>query len=630
MPTSITGPEVEAAFAAARSPGVVPVGVDGTVVEVPTPYPSPPDWRDRAIYFLLVDRFANPLHPPALPYDSPERVFQGGTLAGVRDQLDYLAGLGIGAIWLSPVLKNCQYRPDSYHGYGIQDFLTVDPRFASDPVSAAADPSLAEQELRALVDAAHAHGIHVILDIVLNHTGDVFAYDVDGITQDRADWRDSPYAVQWRDQIGAARPDWPTPAAAPGGPPRDAVVWPVELQRNEVFRRQGAGGEEGGDFESLKELVTAYEEPDAAGAWGYPVRRSLIRAYQYLIARFDVDGFRIDTLKYVEPDFARTFGNAIREYAQSIGKLNFFTFGEVYDGDEKIARFIGRGTSQDGDIVGVDAALDFPLFFVLPGVAKGMRPPTDLAAMYTHRRAVQRDLVSSHGEASRYFVTFLDNHDQTHRFFHADTGDETRYADQLTLALACLYTLPGIPCIYYGTEQGLHGAGNADTAVREALWGRPGGLDRTHPFSASLARLGALRAAEPTLRYGRTYFRPVSGDGVHFGPSGTAPGVLAFSRILNEEELLVVANTSTTSAWSGEVLVDVTLNPPGSSPELRHSNLDGVVGRVPSTGPGPAITKAQGAVAIEELDGRVTAGPARALPLTLQPMEIQVISRSKT
>jgi hypothetical protein len=457
----------------------------------------------------------------------------------------------------------------------------------------------------------------------------VFAYDVDGVARDGADWRDSPYAVRWRDETGAARADWPTPTTAPGTPPADAVVWPVELQRNEVFRRQGAGGESGGDFASLKELVTAYEEPDAEGGSSFPVRQALIRAYQYLIARFDIDGFRIDTLKYIEPDFARTFGNAVREYALSIGKLNFFTFGEVYDGDEKIARFIGRDTSQDGDIVGVDAALDFPLFFVLPDVAKGMRPPSDLAGMYSHRRAVQRDLVSSHGEASRYFVTFLDNHDQTQRFFHADPGDEQRYAAQLTLGLGCLYCLPGIPCIYYGTEQGLHGAGESDTAVREALWGRPGGLDRSHPCYASLAQLGALRTAEPALRYGRTYFRPVSGDGVHFGPSTTAPGIIAFSRILNEEELLVVANTSTTSAWTGEVIVDRTLNPPDGRHELRHSNTDGVPGQAPSTAPGRAVGKAQGAVVIQEFDGSLSDGPARALPVALQPMEIQVIGRAR-
>ena len=101
--------------------------------------------------------------------------FQGGTFNGIREQLDYLKTLGAGAIWLSPVQKNCQYSP-SYHGYGIQDFLAIEPRFASNPALAKQDPRFVENELRQLVDEAHARGIYIIFDIVLHHAGDVFAY----------------------------------------------------------------------------------------------------------------------------------------------------------------------------------------------------------------------------------------------------------------------------------------------------------------------------------------------------------------------------------------------------------------------------------------------------------------------
>src|SRR6476661_755500 len=171
MPESIWDPELHAATVAARAgqPGTRDLGG-------PKPFPSPGDWRDQWIYQIVLDRFNNPQAPPRFPWDSEVGVFQGGTFNGVRAQLDYLKDLGVGAIWLSPVLKNCQYNPSSYHGYGIQDFLSVDPRFASDPERAKANPLLAEQELRALVDAAHDRGIYVIFDIVLNHVGDVFAY----------------------------------------------------------------------------------------------------------------------------------------------------------------------------------------------------------------------------------------------------------------------------------------------------------------------------------------------------------------------------------------------------------------------------------------------------------------------
>jgi glycosidase len=186
----------------------------------------------------------------------------------------------------------------------------------------------------------------------------------------------------------------------------------------------------------------------------------------------------------------------MREFGLSIGKKNFFTFGEVYDDERRIAQFIGRGAAADGDVVGVDAALDFPLFFVLPGVAKGLIAPRALADMYRMRKQIERDVVSSHGEASHYFVTFLDNHDQRSRFRFSDS----RFDPQTKLGLTCLLTLPGIPCVYYGTEQGLSGMDYADLAVREALWGAPSAFDPTNPFCVTLQQLAALRASEPALR----------------------------------------------------------------------------------------------------------------------------------
>src|SRR6516165_11380500 len=96
----------------------------------------------------------------------------------------------------------------------------------------------------------------------------------------------------------------------------------------------------------------------------------LIRAYQYVIARYDIDGFRIDTLRYLKGDLPRLFGNSVREFALSIGKKNFFTFGEVFDSqaEQDISRFIGRNTNDASDLVGVDAALDYPLFNALKPV----------------------------------------------------------------------------------------------------------------------------------------------------------------------------------------------------------------------------------------------------------------------
>jgi glycosidase len=169
------------------------------------------------------------------------------------------------------------------------------------------------------------------------------------------------------------------------------------------------------------------------------------------------------------------------------------------------------------DPIGVDAALDFPLFFELPKVLKGDQPPSKIAGMFQHRRNVQRGLLSSHGEASSYFVTFLDNHDMNSRFYFSDPGDPHRFDDQLTMGVACLYCLIGIPCLYYGTERALHALGGRDLAVREALWGQPGNrFDQQHPFYKAIAQVAKVRAKQPALRYGRQFFRPLSGRSCPF------------------------------------------------------------------------------------------------------------------
>src|SRR5947209_7257625 len=77
-----------------------------------------------------------------------------------------------------------------------------------------------------------------------------------------------------------------------------------------------------------------------------PVLSVLIRAYSYLVARYDIDGFRIDTAKYVAPRTAELFGNAVREFALSAGKANFFTFGEVASAEDVIDRYVGRQSSE--------------------------------------------------------------------------------------------------------------------------------------------------------------------------------------------------------------------------------------------------------------------------------------------
>jgi glycosidase len=626
MSNSLQDSSVIDAFRQATTPRIKQIRVDSNLVTVQAPFPSPVDWRDRWIYFLMIDRFNNPTAPPRhAPFDDEFDGFQGGTLVGVRAQLGYLQSLGVGAIWITPPLQNkinLNGSPNegTYHGYGIQHFLEVDPRFGT------------EQDLIALVDEAHARGIYIIFDIVINHGGDLFSYVGHG---SEAPFQRLPHdPIEWRRADGTPNPAWriapqdliDDPELTP-----DAAVFPEELLDNRLWRRQGSNlsGVEG-DFLSLKELKTDFSQTTPESGFEYTVRNRVILIHQYLIAKFDVDGFRIDTLKHVERPFARVFGNAMREYALSIGKKNFFTFGEVVGGEEELANYTGRFAGDPDDLFGVDAALDFPLNSVLPGVVKGMpdNPPSRLVDLYENRRRVQRGglgqgaVISSHGEASRFFATFLDNHDRHNRFRFVDPEDPNRFDDQIAMGVGCLFGLQGIPVLYYGTEQGLHGSGKTDRAVREALWGKPGGFDTQNPFFLAIQAIAAIRANQPALRYGRQYFRQVSGSGLEFAVSTGAPGIIAFSRVLNDREVVVIANPFTNSRFDGEVLVDFALHPDGSSLPLLYSNKS--AGASP---PGSVVTKARGTVTIHGLTGGTSYGPCRAVPFSLQPMEIQILGQ---
>ncbi len=555
-------------------------------------FPSPTDWRDKWIYFIMTDRFFNPAGKPAsigtgTNWDQPYDKFQGGNLRGIAKKMDYISDLGAGAIWITPPFKNCIYNDNTYHGYGIQDFLNVDPRFGT------------EEDLADLVKSAHKKGIYVIFDIVLNHVGSVFKYMVNGNALDDIDFVNYKLPVKWLDKKGKTKYDDPKQAAHP-----DEAVFPSELKDNIYFRRQGKKHAQIGDFESLKELVTENEA----------VRQVLIQSYQYIIAKYDIVGFRIDTLKYIEPEFANLFGNSIREFALSIGKKNFFMFGEVWESNDfkKMATFYGKNTRSGDEFIGVDSLLDFPLFHLLPNVISTWNSPGELIEMMQKRKQYFKEVVTTHGDGSKYFVTFLDNHDLDHRI---NTGKAGAYKKQVTMALGALFTLQGIPCIYYGTEQGLSAPGGKQfEGVREALWGKSKAFTRTHDYVKCIREIGRIRDENPALRYGRQYFREVSGNGTHFGFSFYKPGILAYSRILSNTEIMVVMNTDTINAQNINVLIDNKLNKNGDTWEIIYSNT----GKA-ATGNVNVIPAGQA-----NINGNTNSADLAYLSTATDPMEIQI------
>ena len=516
-------------------------------------FPSPGDWRDVFIYFLLVDRFDNNQHnlPAYDPASTPKgrdpeqgKVFQGGNLKGIIRRLDYIRGLGANAIWLSPVFKNRLEKDSTYHGYGIQDFLEVDPRFGT------------KEDLEELVRQAHARGIYVILDIIINHTGDNWAYP-----------GDHPYLF-WKEALGPFEFGfWREVDPSPGFQADDAV-WPEELQQPDCYKRRGqirnwSDAEEAinGDFLSLKELDITHP----------PALDTLIKVYKYWVAKTDVDGFRVDTVKHMESSATAIFCNAVREYAERIGKQNFFIFGEIVGDDLTIQRYIGRNSRIAGTnerFPSLDAALDFPLYFILEEVIKGFVNPSQLRERYERFKTLYAD----HGEAGRYFVTFVDNHDQMsrpyRRFMHRNP-----FSRQAVLAVAYLLTSQSVPCMYYGTEQGLDGGGDNDSYVRECMFGGQWGafestehhvFNPDQPIYQSIATIAAIRQREPALRYGRQYFREISGNGSDFGHPLDGQCTLAYSRILDSTEILVAMNLDT-NPRNDFVTVDANLSSAGQN-----------------------------------------------------------------
>jgi glycosidase len=564
-------------------------------------HPSPHAWEDQVLYFLLLDRFSDdkergykgndgkpakggntPAYNPAIDNGNAVATATGaaawreaggkwchGNLQGLTSKIGYLKRMGVTAIWLSPVFKQVSFQ-ETYHGYGIQDFLSVDPNFGG------------IADLRKMVRTAHANGIYVILDIILNHAGNVFSYSGEN---GQPPWRGWTYPVAgFNDNKGAANLPFqdylrnPLPVVG-----RDCAVWPREFQDPACFTQKGRINNwdydpefREGDFFDLKDINHGYG-PDNSYTPS-PALLNLCEVYKYWVAVADIDGYRIDTVKHMDIGATRFFVSAIREFAQTIGKENFLLVGEITGGRERAFDTL--------EATGLDAALGIDdVQLKLEGLMKGETNPEEYFNLFRNSLLVRKD---SHVWFKDKVVTMINDHDQVCKGEHKARFCAEGDGNKLVLGAMALNAMTlGIPCIYYGTEQRFDGKGDgngADRYIRETMFGGPFGAFRSkdrHFFDESsdlfqeLAEILKLREDRLVLRRGRQYLREISGDGVNFGLPGIMGGrmlsVVAWSRILDKTEMVLAVNTDPDKARKAWVLVDAGLHPAGSKLKCAYS-----------------------------------------------------------
>ena len=520
--------------------------------------------EDEIIYFVLPDRFDNgdPANDTggltgdrlATGYDPTAKGFyHGGDIKGLLQRLDYIQALGVTAIWVAPVFKNkpvqgaAGHESAGYHGYWITDFTKVDPHFGTDA------------EFAAFVDAAHAKGMKVYMDIIANHTADVIQYrECVGKSCAYRGKADYPYqrrlgvtgkpinagfagdAVQTPENF--AKLTDPAYAYTPFVPAAEAKAKvPAWLNDPRYYHNRGDStfaGESAryGDFSGLDDLMT--EDPRVIAGF--------IAIYGGWIDRFGVDGFRIDTARHVNPEFWQAFIPAMQARAAARGIRNFPIFGEVYS-EAVDPGYTAQFTRRDG----YPEVLDFSFQAAARAMLSG-KAGTDVFA-----KLIDGDVLYEGGDATALRLpTFLGNHDMGRMGHMLDLAwpkatDAERLA-RLELAHVLLLSARGVPTIYSGDEQGFTGHGG-DQDAREDMFAsqvasyndnRLIGTTSTtatahfgtdNPIFQTIARLSQIRRTHAQLRHGRTVVRFASDK----------PGLLAFTRGDDDgREILVVLNTS--------------------------------------------------------------------------------------
>jgi glycosidase len=447
------------------------------------------DWRDAVMYFVLLDRFENgdPQNDaPLVSVETPAN-YAGGDLEGLRRKIEdgYFDDLGVNVLWISAPIDNADQKGvgddgheySGYHGYWPKDLQAVEAR-AGD-----------EKKLRQVVDAAHRHGLRVVVDYVMNH-------------------------VHIESPTYAQHPEW---------------FWPLMKGGKSCVCGDGCG----------------WDPPDGVRCWfrdylpDFNFQNSDARAFSVgnaigWIHRTGIDGFRLDAIKHIETSWVtdlRARVNAEIEFASRV----FYMVGETYTGDKGLIKaYVDPDTMLDGQF-------DFPLRASLAkAILMRKGSMTELEGF----------LASNDGfyGPKALMGTFVGNHDLPRSihlgedaplFGEWDSGKNRAWNgrpdqptarkpyERLWLSFALIMTLPGIPLVYYGDEIGLAGAGDPDNRRMMTF---SGWNEHQTWLRDGLRTLIKLRAAHPALRRGTRQAVGASAD------------ALVFKRSDGGETLYVVLN----------------------------------------------------------------------------------------
>jgi neopullulanase len=425
-----------------------------------------PEWvRDAVFYQIFPDRFARSSRlrapGPFEDWNAPPTVhgFKGGDLLGVAEHLDYLAELGITALYFNPIFQSA-----SNHRYHTYDYMAVDPLLGGDAA------------LRELIDAAHARGMRVVLDGVFNHASRGF-WPFHHVMETG---KDSPYRDWFHFDREALEAGWPI-RAYPEHPQGLDTSHVPEEQRSGASSERALGYRAWWDLPALPKLNT--DNPE--------VREYLFGVAEHWI-RFGADGWRLDVaLEIADDSFWQEFRRRVKE-----ADPEAYIVAEVWHEDPRYVQ---------GDQF--DAYMNYPLAAAITSFTGAAH--LDRRVLHQHfgldatiypidgtefSRRVERGLGIYDPAVVAVQLNLLDTHD-TPRFLSMTSEDVA----SLRLATILQMTLPGAPSIYYGDEIGMRG--EQDPGCRGAFpWDDRASWD--HDLLAFTTGAVAVRHANPVLRRG--------------------------------------------------------------------------------------------------------------------------------